>query len=201
MAFVPTVGTAKSVFEGTASGVPIINTLWFYTGGAWGAGALATLNAALENWWTNWFKLYTSDIYTLTSITSYDMSSETGPKNVLPIGEVGSLLGGVASFQSVLTIKFGTANRGRSGRGRNDISPIRETDLTDNVINTGHRTNWLTTYQNLNLEVQTLIPSCEHSVVSFHDAGVPRTAGLPQTVTSYESVQSYVRTRKSRREP
>lgn len=201
MAFVPTPLVAKSVFEGIAAGVPIINTLWFKKDTPWSLPGLQALNTGLYNWWTSWFKLYSSSLYTLTQIVSYDMSSATGPKHTRPVGEVGSLAGTLGSFQDVLNIKFGTENRGRSGRGGNRISPIREVDMDDNVIGVGHRDNWLDVFDALNTAVQTAVPAAEHVLVSFTENGVPRLEGLAQLVDSYESVQQFVRTLKSRREP
>lgn len=201
MAFIPTPGAAKVVLQGVAGAVPIVNTLWFGGGLTWNASQLNDLLDRIEVWLTNNFVNLLPTDYLLNQIVAYDMSSATGPKVERTVSYQGPLTGGVSSYQSTMPVSFITENRSRSGRGYNAISPLRESDVEDNVITGGHRDNAVIAYSALNDVIQATLPGIFHCVVSHYLNGSPRLAGLVQAVTGYEVATQFVRTLKSRREP
>jgi len=199
MAFIPTLKAAKAVLEGDFANIDIINTLWFLKDTDFNAPDLVALGGLLASWWNAEIKPLISDGYTLNQIVSYDMSSETGPTDTLVVGAVGNQASEVGSPQDVCTVKFATANRGRSGRGGNDVSPLTDLQLSDGKVDAAFRASIVAAYAALESYLTTTFPTIEHVVVSFFADGVARATGLPQPVVEYAVVQNFARTRKSRR--
>ena len=200
MAFIPTPNTCKSALQFTYEGVSIVNTIWFTKSQNFDVNDLALMNQTLETWWATELKQDVTQDSVLDVITSYDMSSEFGPVHNRGVGLAGDAVSPVGSAQVVLTVSFKTNNRGRSGRGYNAWSPLLETQVDKNQIFAAIRNVVAAAYMTLNSYVDAVFPGCRHVVVSFYNAGVPRSEGLAQDVVAYASTTPFTRTQKRRRE-
>jgi len=184
MAFIETAATARVAISGTLFGEQIVNTLWFTGSGNYGEGDLGDLCTQIASWWDVELSPHLSTDYDISEVRAYDMSSETGPVFSLGVSLSGGAAGASLPGQNAVTVTFRSANRGRSGRGRNYISGIREADVTGNTVSSSLRGSLATAYSNLNGYLPAVNAS-EHVVVSQYNNNAARSNGLSQPVISY----------------
>jgi len=184
MAFIPTPDCIRASIRQNLFGQDVVNTLWFsITGGGIGEVMLTDLANQLGLFWNvNFAPLYTSEM-NLVDITCTDQDSSTAPSVTVPIVDNGQAIGPAAPGNVCFTIKFNTNQRGRSGRGRNYISGLREASITGNQLSQASADGWVDAYDLLR-SAPLLSGLALWSVVSHYTNGAPRAAGFKQLITS-----------------
>lgn len=185
MPFVPTLDTAKVAVIQSLDNQQVINTMWFTYFSGWTEELLQDLAEAVHNGWETRMLPLLSDDLTLREVTATDMESETGPSVsfiVTPF-PAGGIVGTSMPNNVAACVTFLTAGRGRSARGRNYLAGITGDAATNNTMNSNFMGDVIDAYAGLKNDLAAL--GFNHAVVSFQNDGVPRSAGLPQTVTGY----------------
>jgi len=183
MAFIPTPNVAKAVFRYSLYDQEVVNTLWFRGSANFTEQNLSDLCDQLAAWWTNnMADILTADIL-LQDITCYDMSDENGPVYTVGVNTNGGAVGSGLPGQNACVVTFRTGGRGRSARGRNYISGIREIDVTQNIVSSTLRGNLVIALNALATEVSVL--NAEHVDLSYISNCVARETGLPQPIVEY----------------
>jgi hypothetical protein len=161
--------------------------MWFLKpSGNWVLSDLEDLTDELQNWWDEQIAPNVSVNLELNEVRAYAMHSNLAPVHTASATFTGDRAGTPLPGQDVMTVTFITANRGRSGRGRNYISGFLPTDVTNNRWGSTQRTGIATGYQNLASYVNPLTLG-SHVVVSFQHDGVTLSEGLPQPVVAYRA--------------
>lgn len=103
--------------------------MWFRRASTYDLAALQLLVSEVSQWWINEIVPHLSQDYLFSSVYALDASSETGPTYTfnVPAGENGGIASPTMALNAALTVTFQTAQRGRSGRGRNYLSGLAET--------------------------------------------------------------------------
>lgn len=185
MAFIPTPNAARVVIGQQLFGQSVSNTLWFSKGSPFTLSELTDLATDVMTEWLAEMATHQGEALEYLQVQAYGMESETAPVATVPFpaGSQGlktltpSLPGNVA-----LVVKFTTANRGRSGRGRIYLSGLTEGDVDNNSIS-------VTLANSLANALATIIGNVEvangvdHCVVSQYTGGLARASGLIQEVT------------------
>lgn len=176
--------TVQVELRATLNGQPMENTLYFFSEDGVTTTNMAVLAAYVDDWWNSEMRplLSASYVYRETYLT--DLTTETGPTltslaNAALAGTdiSGSSLPGNVAF----VLSFRTANRGRSGRGRNYIGGLNEDDVTGNLLTEAKANLFRDAYSAFLSEA--LFPY-RWVVVSRYNDGVKRAEGLVQTVTT-----------------
>lgn len=196
MAFIPTPNNARVAIRQSLFGQDIINTLWFEGTIPFNDTLLASLNADVIAWWDANLRPLLSDDISLEEVTSIAQDSLTAPSASTVAILPGTAAGGSAPGNVCLTVTFKTFQRGRSGRGRNYVSGIREIDINGNAVNPVFAANLRTAYAQIPNEIIT--NGAIHTVVSFQSNHVPRTEGLPQLITEYVVVDENIDSQRRR---
>lgn len=160
------------------------NTLWFENGGIeYDETRLDELATGLANYWVTAMMPFLSEEIVFRGAIAYAQFSESAPAidhAVTPTP------GGVASpsVQNNVTwcVKFNTAGRGKSFRGRNYVPGIPQESVAANEVGAGYAGSLVSVYNGLAGAVD--LSGFAHVVVSHFTAGAPRVAGLVSAVTS-----------------
>lgn len=196
MAFVPTPNCVTSFIKGTLHSEDVAMTLSWDFGSPAGVQELEVLNGNIEDWLTTHLMPNLASALVFNNVTSYAQDSIEAPLHSHTMNVPGVEVGASHPGNVAMTVTFGTAFRGRSGRGRNFIPGIQEVDSTGNIFDAALRTAIQAAYDILQQDVG--VPSgCQHVVISRQVDGVTRTEGRPAPVLTY-TVRAQVRTRKSR---
>jgi len=199
MAFIPAVDCLMAELRFNAGANRAENTLYFQ-GSAGVSTSLATsLGAALKSWWDTNFKARTwsgwslNEVYItdLTTQTSFTVSYTTG----LPLA--GTAVGDGLPYNCAHCVSLRTANRGRSGRGRNYILGLLETDTNGSTISAGRQSADVAAY-NLLVGAGTFVAGLQLVVCSRFHANAPRATALLQPVTNVLSVDNIVDSQRQR---
>jgi len=200
MTFIPTPNAVRATMQGIVQSNEANYTLWFLGAAPATLASLGDLGDALQDWWQSSMQALLSTDYTLASVYLLAQDSNTAPflTQTLTTDNAGTVASGVIIPQTAPVIKFSTANRGRSGRGRNYVpgAPISML-ATPGVLSTTARGNLLAAYAFL--PTATGPAGFTHVVVSHQHDGVPLTSGLAQTVTGYAMTSLSVGTVRKRR--
>lgn len=186
MAFISVPSTAELEITATLFGQNIENTLYVTKDDAWLAADLTDLANYGLGWWTSNILPSLSVDYLLRSAIATSLESDVAPSIEVPAdpATVGGI--GESSLPSnvCITVKFGTAFRGRSARGRNYLSGIPDVDQEGNQISLGFVTPVVEGYSEFPLGAG-WGADWHHVVVSrFHD-GAPRLTGITNEVITY----------------
>jgi hypothetical protein len=199
MPFVPVPNTLQAELRFLWEGQRVENTLYF-EGSAGVSPSLATdLGDALIGWWDTNFKALTTDTMSLeevyltdlTSATSFTVSDTSG----LPLA--GTNVSDSSPNNVAHCVSFRTAQRGRSGRGRNYVGGITEADLDGSVISALARAAHVVAYDIL-VGAGAFVPGLQWVVVSRFTGGAPRTTGLAIPITNVLSVDAIVDSQRRR---
>lgn len=198
MPFIPTINCAKVSLKQKLFNQDVINTLWFSWQGAEELTIydLEILNTAIYSWWDLHLKLAVSSDLTLVEITSTDQSSDIAPSVPFSFTPLpGDLVGASCPSNVCITVSFRTAERGRSARGRNYISGLRELDVAANVVANSVLDELETSYGNL---IDNPPDNWTWVVVSHTNDGVNRAFGLKQVIIDAICVDSHVDSQRRR---
>lgn len=186
MAFIPTADGVRVSVEFTLFGQTVVITLWFKGEAPATDTTLASLGTLLDTWVTGDLLPAMSADIAYTGLTLVAQDSSSAPALYMPKSPAVS--GGRAATSMpgnvTYTIKFSTAQRGRSGRGRNYMPGISSDAVSGNQIAASLADEFVAAYQELADMLET-DGNWTHVVVSHQEDNVPRLAGLAQPVTSY----------------
>jgi hypothetical protein len=164
-------------------GQRIENVLYFRQADSYDDTELLTLAGEVAAWYTDNILPHLSSALTLVAVKATSLESDTAPAVEVPVS--GSPSGGSGDpplpSNCALVVKFLTAGRGRSSRGRNYIPAIPKTQESSNDINPTVAASLLDGYDILR-DVG-VITEGAHSVVSRFLDGVERSPGIAQLVT------------------
>lgn len=197
MPFIPTPNTARCAIRYALFGQDVINTLWFRKTGLGPIDPLDLANLALDlgSWATTNLTPILSNDLQIQSVTCTSQDSLISPSVEQPITPGIGALGPSLPGNVCLTVKFNTAFRGRSGRGRNYVSGIREADVVGNVVDETFGENLVTAY---NLLVSTPPTDWNFVLVSHFSDNAPRTEGLIMDILSTSIVDPNVDSQRRR---
>lgn len=199
MAFIPAPQTIQAEMRFLASTQKVENVLYFQASAGVTPALMTTLGNALVTWWNANLKTHVSTAVSLNEVYLTDLSTETSPtvSYVTGLPSAGGNASESMPFNVSLCISFRTANRGRSGRGRNYAIGLTEGDVAGNSVLSGFTTPLTTAYTAL-IGAGTFVAGLQFCVVSrrFHKAD--RTIALVQPVTSVVLVDTVVDSQRRR---
>lgn len=186
MAYIPALDTVKVVLNQLFGNQALANILYFLHASGWSEATMEALADDIIAWWTTEVAPLVSGSLSLVGVDVTDLSSATAPTISVPVSpaETGQSAGSVKPGNAAAVCSFRTANRGRSGRGRNYVPGLDSnwgTSVTD--ITSASAANLVAAYEAL-ADVE-LANSCTHVVASFQTAGAPRVSALLQPIVTY----------------
>lgn len=197
MAFINTPNVARCAIRYTLFGQDIVNTLWFRNtvDNSQDPVVIADLALDLANWAEANLLPELSEDISIQDVTATSQDTSTSPSVLQPISGVGGLAGASLPSTVCFTIKFNTAQRGRSGRGRNYIGGLRESDVAGNTFSSTRATAITAVYNTL---ISAPFGNWEWVVVSFWEDLVERSQGFAQTVTVCTFANLFIDTQRRR---
>lgn len=197
MAFQPAPGIVQATLEGTVDGQLTINDLYFFSSGTITVGTMTTLLNALLNWFTTNLASLLSDDWSAVRVRLVDLTTATGLTVENPAVQVGGVAGEANPNNVAACVSIRTAQRGRSGRGRNFVPGIPGSVVTLNTLDSGFISDLLTAYSAL-VGAGTFAAGWQLVVLSRVTGGSPRANGIGIPVTSVTMVGNSVRSMRSR---
>lgn len=174
------------------------NTIWARVDTAPSAVFLDNLAGALITWWDTEVRSAISQDCALVLVQCTYKGSATGPQGSstagLPMN--GSVPTAAAPNGTAFVVKFGTANIGRSYRGRNYVAGLPASSIADSIYSINETNDVLGAYSSLTALLGGL--NAEHVVVSFFTGGAARPAGVATPVTSYTATTRGTRSQRRR---
>lgn len=198
MPFIPVPDVAQVRLEGVVDGQITINDLYFQiSGGGINAAGLANLATNIADWWSlNIIGLLSQD-WSSTRVSAIDLTTATGPTGESAHVEAGGEASEAAPNNVAMCVSFRTAQRGRSGRGRNYVPGIPNSKITLNTLDSGFVTLIVAGYQAM-VGAGTFLPGWQWGVVSRFSGGLPRSSGLFIPIVSATVTSNTVRSMRSR---
>lgn len=197
MPFINTPNVVRCAIRYTLYEQDIVNTLWFRNtvDALSDPLVIAAFADNLGTWVEENLMPLLSDDLTLVDTTVTSQETSTAPSVTHPLSVPGEVTGTAEPNAVAFVIKFNTAQRGRSGRGRNYISGLPDTAVVGNAVSETLANNLVTAYNTL---IGAPIGNFEWVVVSFWDEGVERAQGFPQEVLSASYTTLFVRSQRRR---
>lgn len=199
MPFVPAANTLLAELRYTYGSVKMENTLYFQ-GSAGVTPALGiTLGNALISWWNAHFKAPSPTAFSLVEVHVTDLSTQTSFTESVTTGlpSAGSSTVDGLPFNVAFCISFRTANRGRSGRGRNYVAGLTEADTQYSTIISTRRAAIVSAYLLL-VGAGTFVAGLQWVVVSRFSGGAPRLNALVQPITTAFAVDDITDSQRRR---
>lgn len=199
MPFVPAANTLEARLRFVLDGQIAENVIYFQ-GSAGVTPALATtLGGALVTWWNTRFKADSGNLMALLEVYMTDLSFATSftVSYVTGLPSTGTSASPTLPNNVAMCVTFRTGNRGRSGRGRNYVMGLTETDVTGNTISAGRASNAAAAYTAL-IGAGTFVAGLQWVVVSRFTGGAPRGAALVQPITTALLVNNVVDSQRRR---
>lgn len=197
MTFQPAPSIVQATIEGRADGQLTINDLYFFATGAITAPGLNALATALANWINTSLAPLLSRDWTSSRVRVFDLTTPTGLQAELTSAVVGGVDVEAAPNNVAACISLRTAQRGRSGRGRNFIPGIPNSVITLNTLDPTFIGDLIIAYLTL-VGAGSFSPGWELVVLSRVTGGVKRAAGIGIPVTDIVMVGNSVRSMRSR---
>lgn len=189
MAFIETPDTVKVAVHYLLFSQQWINTLWFESQGStsWNG---STINQLCEDVWT-WadaeiMSILSNDCF-LTLVDGVDQSAPSsfyGSYAASPV--IGSAAAQSAPSGVCITVKFASDLTGRSYRGRNYVSGIPSTGISDNEVTSTFANALIGAYDLLSTYLT--LADVYHVIVSHYTGGAERAAGVTVNVQDYQIV-------------
>jgi hypothetical protein len=165
---------------------------------------LEEIAQTVDVWWTeNCIELYVNTLR-LSAITVTAMDAATSPSYVLPAQPLS--IGGVAFAalpnNAAFTITFLSAARGRSNRGRNYITGLAASHVTNNTVEDTHVEAWLVAYNTLQTAINNLnrfmVIASKYSGVDVNGKPIPREEGVTVPVNGFRVFDRIVDSQRRR---
>jgi hypothetical protein len=193
----PVVGVVQIQVMGRVDGQLTVNDLYFQSTGAITFTSLVTLVNAVASWVVASLCPLLSDDWAAERTIGTDLTTATGLRHEQATVQVGGVTGEANPNNVAAVVSLRSANRGRSGRGRNYVPGIPGSVVTLNTLDPVFISDLLDAY--LLLEgAGTFTAGWELVVVSRVTGGVRRAAGLAQPVVDIVMVGDSVRSMRSR---
>jgi len=198
MPFVPVPNVALVRVEGVADAQLTINTLHFQvSGGGITPINLQSLASAVNFWAVGSLAPQLSEDWSYNRTTCIDLTSATGFVAVESNTTPGGVSSEAAPNNVAACVSLRTAQRGRSGRGRNYVPGIPNSAITLNTLSGAFITNLLTIYNDL-VGPGAFLAGWELVIVSYFTGGAPRGTPLVIPVQNVIMVTDSVRSMRSR---
>lgn len=193
MPFVPAANTLMVELRGVCEASRMENTLYFHGSAGVTTTLATTLAANLVGWWNTSYKPLVATTFSLTEVYVTDLTAQNSftVSYVTGLPSPGTSPGDQLPANASLCVSLRTANRGRSGRGRNFAFPTDEGRATGSFYTASYTNAVVAAYQLL-MGAGTFTPGLQLIVLSRFSGGVPRTVGLTQPVTAVLSVNQNV---------
>jgi hypothetical protein len=135
--FIPVPDVAEAHIRGTLNGQPVENTLYFWKSGGWSITPLGLLATALREWFHGGILTDLSREYQFREVYVADLTSSEGATatDSTDAGTAGGIDSDTSSNQAAFVVKFNTALRGRSNRGRNYVCGVPENQVAGSKVN------------------------------------------------------------------
>jgi len=200
MSFIPTPNCVRTAVQGHVAADEANITLWFSGVAPADLAALEALGDQVADWAATELVPILSNGYECDSVYLLAQDSNTAPFTTRTTGlpATGGQNSAIQSPQTAPVVKFSTANRGRSGRGRNYVPGVPLSGLSaPGVISAGFEASLLAAYGALNGYV--VIAGFTHVVVSHFHNKVALSVGLAQAVLAYSITDRALGTQRRRR--
>jgi hypothetical protein len=182
---------------GRVDGQVTINDLYFFAAGAITFTSLASLVNAVASWFGSNLAPLLSDDWSTERVIGTDLSTATGLRNEQAAVTIGGVTGEANPNNVAAVVSLRSANRGRSGRGRNYVPAIPGSAVTLNTLDPAFIGDLIDAYLLL-MGAGSFLAGWELVVVSRVSAGIVRPTGLAQPVTNILMVGNTVRSMRSR---
>ena len=196
MPFVPVPSTAMVELLYRQDSQRLENTLYFRQADDYDTAELTTLATEVIAWATANLLPLVSNQVTVVGVKATSLESETAPAVEVAANVVGGNSFPALPNNATLAIKFLTASRGRSARGRNYWVGLTENDVLNNTVNPVVVAAMIAAYQEL-LDAGTITEGA-WSVVSRTLDGDPRNPGIAQLVTGVTVTDATVDSQRRR---
>jgi len=198
MPFVPVANVGQVRIEGRLDNQLTINDLYFeVSGGGITPTNLTDLAQAADNWAAGQLALQLSEDWTYVRSTAIDLTSATGPVAFAASTTPGSVASESAPGNVAACVSLRTAQRGRSGRGRNFVPGIPGSVITLNTLSPTFISNLLLVYNSI-IGPGAMLAGFQMVIVSRFTLGAPRVTPLVIPVTEATMVANTVRSMRSR---
>jgi|SRR5215212_1918281 len=198
MAFQAVPNVAQARLRGVVDGQLTINDLYFeVSGGGITVTNLTTLCSALSDWFANNMAPLLSEDWTAVDVQAFDLGSATGPSVIIGAATPGAIASEACPNNVAACISIRTAQRGRSGRGRNFIPGVPGNAVTLNTLSSPFMIAMIEAYTLL-VGPGSFEAGWQLVVVSRVTAGAPRAVGIAIPVVSVAFTSPYVRSMRSR---
>jgi hypothetical protein len=199
MTFVPAANTLEARMRFVWGTQLAENTLYFQGSAGVTTTLATTLGNNLINWWNTHFKAPSPTNFGLNQVYITDLTSQTSFTVTVTTGlpSLGSSTVESLPFNCAMCISFRSANRGRSGRGRNYVGGLTEADQASSVIVSSRVTGAVTSYQQL-IGAGTFTPGLQFVIVSRFQNKLPRPSALVQPVINVLAVDSIIDSQRRR---
>ena len=174
------------------------NTIWVRTDEAPNATLLANLAGATATWWINNMRTVLSQDISLVQVDATYKGVDTGPQATVTAGlpSAGAVPTESTTNGTAFVVKFGTANIGRSFRGRNYVPGIPIASYVDSVLELTTANPITSAYATLNGDLVGL--GATHVVVSRKSGGVLRPVAINTPVNGYTATTRASRSQRRR---
>lgn len=197
MAFQPAPSIALTTIEGSIDNQLTINDLAWFASGTITQLTLSTLATAVATWVTDFLAPLLSDDWSATRVRAVDLGSATGFVASANIGATGGVAGESNPNNVAACVSLRTAQRGRSGRGRNFVPGIPGSVVTLNTLDPTFIADLISAYTEL-IGAGTFVTGWQLVVLSRQFEGAPRAEGIGIPVTEAIMVTNFVRSMRSR---
>lgn len=198
MPFQPAPNIVGLKLEGVVDGCLTINDLYFeISGGVIDAVNIVTITALVASWFATQYAPLVSENWTGTRVIGVDLGSQTGPTATAGLAATGGVSGEAVPNNVAACISLRTAQRGRSGHGRNYIPAIANSQVTLNTLDPGVISGFETVYLML-IGAGTFAPGWQLVVLSRQTGGAPRANGIGIPVTAAIFTKNTVSSMRSR---
>lgn len=198
MPFQAVPNVAQCTVQGSVDAQLTINDLYFeISGGGITPFNLGNLVASVDNWANATLAPLLSDDWSYTKTRGVDLTTNFGPVAEQATPTVGGTAGEAAPNNVAACVSLRTANRGRSGHGRNFVPAIPNSLITLNTLDTGFVSAILNAYNTL-VGGGTFLAGWQLVIVSRRLDGSARPTGLAIPVTEATMTTPYVKSMRSR---
>jgi hypothetical protein len=198
MPFQPAPDIAQFSLYGRVDGQTTINDLYFaISGGTITPAGLAEMTDAVAAWWGDHVIPLLSEDWAGQRVVGVDLTTANGARAETARAAFGGESGEAAPNNVAMCVKFLTAFRGRSFRGRNFVPGVPNSQLTLNTLAGGLIDNLLSAYGML-IGPGTLLAGWEWVVLSRITAGDKRPNGVGSPVVAVAMTTNTVRSMRTR---
>lgn len=198
MAFQAVPNVAQIRCEGIVDGCQTINDLYFeISGGAIDPVNIQTITGLVGSWFATSLAPNLSNDWAPVRAVGIDLGSPTGATASVGLSGAGGVTNEAAPNNVAACVSLRTAQRGRSGHGRNFVPGIPNSLITLNTLDAGFINDITTVYLAL-VGAGTFAAGWQLVVVSRRTGGLLRAEGVPIPVTDVLFTSPNVRSMRSR---